>query len=59
MELIIVNIIVAAALLFLARWLYRNFVSKRSDDAPTCGSCPQCAAEPPAVKSPGAAEFKG
>ena len=61
MEQIIVDIIVAGAVLFLVRWLYRSFVSKRHEDAPACGSCSQCAAEPRGVDapSPGAIEFKG
>ncbi len=45
MEQIIVNVIVAAAFLFLARWLFRNFFPKRAENAPACGSCAQCASE--------------
>ena len=46
MEQVIVNVIVAAAFLFLAHWLYRNIFPKRAEQASaSCGSCPQCAAD--------------
>ncbi len=45
MQQIIVDVIVAAAFLFVAHWLFRNFVPKRAQQASaSCGSCPQCAA---------------
>lgn len=49
MEQIIVNVIVAAAFLFLARWLFKNFASKRAENAPACGACPQCSTHADAV----------
>jgi hypothetical protein len=42
MQQIVVDLIVAAAALFLARWMFRNFVAKRPEQ-PACGNCPQCA----------------
>jgi len=43
MQDIIVNIVVAAAILFLIAWAFRNFVSKKTKQ-PECGSCcPECA----------------
>jgi hypothetical protein len=42
MQQIIVDLVVAAAILFLLSWLIRSFVSKRQEK-PACGSCPQCA----------------
>ncbi len=53
MEQIIVNLIVAAAFLFLARWLYKSFASNRgANEAPSCGSCPQCTSTPDAAVAP-------
>lgn len=51
MEQIIVNVIVAAAFLFLARWLFKNFASRRVENESSCGSCPQCATNADAVHS--------
>ena len=46
MQQIIVNVIVAAAALFIAHGLYRNFFPKRAaKNSASCGSCPQCASE--------------
>ena len=61
MQQIIVDIVVAGAVLFLARWVFRNFISKRRE-TPACGNCPQCAtAEKPAAPSHAAdaARLKG
>ena len=41
MEEIIINIIVASAVLFMIRWFATNFTSKPDDDK-QCGSCPSC-----------------
>lgn len=59
MQDIIANIIVAAAILFLIGWMFRNFVSKKSK-APSCGSCPQCAtkAAPDSDRVPGSTPAK-
>lgn len=39
-ETILTNLVVLAAALFLARWLYRNLVSR--DKGATCDSCESC-----------------
>jgi hypothetical protein len=44
MQQIIVDVIVAAAALFIGHSLYRNFFPKRAEKVASCGSCPQCAA---------------
>ena len=41
MQDIIVDLIVLAAVLFLARWLYKNLIAHRK--RPTCGTCGSCA----------------
>lgn len=54
MQDIIVNVIVAAAVLFLLGWVFRNFISKKTRE-PSCGSCPHCAtkdAPEPRVSAP-------
>lgn len=53
MQQIIADILVAGAVLFLARWLFRSFVAKRNNQ-PACGNCPQCAGDAtPAVSTRG------
>jgi len=47
-EDIVVHIIVAAAVLFLAQWLVRNLVVKT--EKPSCGGCDQCPTEPSAAR---------
>lgn len=45
MQQIIVDVIVAAAALFIGHSLFRNFFPKRAAKASqSCGSCPQCTA---------------
>ena len=41
MDSILVNLIVLAAALFLARWFYRNLISRNKK--PACDSCDSCA----------------
>ncbi len=41
MDAILVNLIVLAAVLFLARWLYRNIFSRnKKNPCEACGVCP-------------------
>ena len=40
-DTILVTLIVLGAALFLARWFFRNLISR--DKKPTCGSCDTCA----------------
>jgi hypothetical protein len=53
MQQMIVNVIVAAAFLFLARWLFKSFASRRGAEAQTCNGCGTCESAgkdaPPAV----------
>ncbi len=60
MQQMIVDIVVAAAILFLASWLFRSFVAKRQTKE-SCGSCPQCASQAKTVTQPesGAARSEG
>ncbi len=44
MEDILVHLIVAAAVLFMVRWVYRNFAAGKKQ--PGCSSCERCAPEP-------------
>ena len=41
MDTILVYVIVLAAALFLARWFYRNLITR--DKKPACDSCDTCA----------------
>lgn len=50
MEDILVHLIVAAAVLFMARWVYRNFRAGKSQ--PGCNSCERCAPEPEEQHAP-------
>ena len=40
LETVLTNLVVLAAALFLARWFYRNLVSR--DKAAACDSCESC-----------------
>ena len=41
MDTILVTLIVLGAALFLARWFFRNLISRNKK--PACGSCDTCA----------------
>lgn len=42
-ENVVIAIIVAAAVLYLLRWLYRSLIRPASKgDASSCDSCPEC-----------------
>ena len=41
MDTILVYVIVLGAALFLARWFFRNLISRNKE--PACGSCDTCA----------------
>ncbi len=43
MDTLLVYAIVLGAALFLARWFFRNLISR--DKKPACGSCDTCAPE--------------
>lgn len=60
MQQIIVDGIVALAILFLLGWLFRSFVAKRQSK-PACGSCAECAAskKPARQEEPGAVVSEG
>lgn len=45
MQDILVHLIVAGAVLFMIRWVYRNMASGKKQQ-PGCSSCERCAPEP-------------